>query len=109
MQWRHWKRDRKDAEGFIQTTWVVRSRSDERNAVSRDVNDILDANRFGLSRVEKRWFPLDKTNELIATYDKDYPLRFYSREFLFSDEARIRFVEGDISKHFSEKLIADSL
>ncbi len=53
--------------------------------------------------------PLEKTNELIATYDKDYPLRFYSREFLFSDEARIRFVEGDISRHFSEKLIADSL
>ena len=52
---------------------------------------------------------LDKTNELIATYDKGYPLRFYSREFLFSDEARIGFVEADISKHFSEKLIADSL
>jgi len=39
---------------------------------------------------------LDKTNELIATFDKDYPLRFYSREFLFSDEARAEFVEGDL-------------
>jgi len=39
---------------------------------------------------------LDKTNELVATYDKDYPLRFYSREYLFSDEARARFVESDI-------------
>ena len=28
---------------------------------------------------------LDKTNDLVATYDKDYPLRFYSREYLFSD------------------------
>jgi hypothetical protein len=40
---------------------------------------------------------LDKTNELVATYDKDYPLRFYSREYLFSDEARARFVEGDLA------------
>ncbi len=39
---------------------------------------------------------LDKANELVAEYDKDYPLRFYSREFLFSDEARARFVDGDL-------------
>ena len=39
---------------------------------------------------------LDKVNELVATYDKDYPLRFYSREYLFSDEARARFVDGDL-------------
>ena len=39
---------------------------------------------------------LDKTNELVAEYDKDYPLRFYSREFLFSDAARARFVDGDL-------------
>ncbi len=39
---------------------------------------------------------LDKANELVANYDKDYPLRFYSREYLFSDEARARFVNGDI-------------
>ena len=39
---------------------------------------------------------LDKANELVATYDKDYPLRFYSREYLFSDEARAAFVEGDL-------------
>jgi hypothetical protein len=38
----------------------------------------------------------DKANELTATYDKDYPLRFYSRERLFSDEARAGFVEGDL-------------
>ncbi|MFN0279395.1 MAG: hypothetical protein ACKVRN_12495 [Pyrinomonadaceae bacterium] len=36
---------------------------------------------------------LDKANELVAGYDKDYPLKFYSREFLFSDEARKKFVE----------------
>ncbi len=39
---------------------------------------------------------LDKTNELVAKYDKDYPLKFYSREFLFSDEARANFVSGDL-------------
>ena len=39
---------------------------------------------------------LDKTNELVVKYDKDYPLRFYSREYLFSDEARAAFVEGDL-------------
>jgi len=44
---------------------------------------------------------VDKTNELVAKYDKDYPLRFYSRAYLFSDEARAKFVEGDV-KLFSE-------
>ena len=39
---------------------------------------------------------LDKTNELVEKYDKDYPLRFYSREYLFSEEARAKFVEGDL-------------
>jgi hypothetical protein len=36
-------------------------------------------------------------NELIEKFDKDYPLRFYSRELLFSDEARAKFVEADIT------------
>lgn len=35
-------------------------------------------------------------NELVEKFDKDYPLKFYSREFLFSDEARAKFVEGDL-------------
>lgn len=39
---------------------------------------------------------LTKANELVETYDKDYPLKFYSREFLFSDEARAKYVEGDL-------------
>lgn len=34
-------------------------------------------------------------NELIEKFDKDYPLRFYSRELLFSAEARAKFVEPD--------------
>ena len=30
--------------------------------------------------------------------DKDFPLNFYSRERLFSDEARQRFVEGEVKR-----------
>ena len=40
---------------------------------------------------------VEKANELTERFDKDYPLRFYTREFLFSDEARARFVEGNLS------------
>ena len=39
---------------------------------------------------------LDKANELVAIYDKDYPLKFYSREYLFSDAARANYVTGDL-------------
>jgi len=39
---------------------------------------------------------VDKANELVATFDKDYPLKFYTRELLFSDKARAEFVIGDI-------------
>lgn len=39
---------------------------------------------------------LDKANELIANYGKDYPLKYYSRDLLFSDEARTSFLEGDL-------------
>ncbi len=35
-------------------------------------------------------------NELINRFDKDFPLNFYSRELLFSDEARAKFVEPDL-------------
>lgn len=35
--------------------------------------------------------------EMIETYDKNYPLRFYSRELLFSENARERFVGGDLA------------
>jgi hypothetical protein len=38
----------------------------------------------------------EKAEELVGTFDKDYPLRFYSREFLFSDKARTAYVEPDL-------------
>jgi len=34
--------------------------------------------------------------ELVTKFDKDYPLKFYSRELLFSEKARAGFVEGDL-------------
>jgi hypothetical protein len=47
---------------------------------------------------------LDKANEVAYKWDKDYPLKFYSRALLFSDEARRTFVAGDLqsSSDFSE-------
>jgi hypothetical protein len=39
---------------------------------------------------------LELTNEIIEKFDKDYPLKFYSREYLFSVEARTEFVEADL-------------
>ena len=39
----------------------------------------------------------EKANSLIEAFDKDYPLKFYTREYLFSDDARTRFVEPDIA------------
>ena len=39
----------------------------------------------------------EKANMLVEEYDKDYPLKFYTREHLFSDDARARFVEPDVS------------
>lgn len=40
---------------------------------------------------------LENANELTAVYDKDYPLKFYSNDRLFSDEARAKSVEPDIA------------
>ena len=39
---------------------------------------------------------LNKANEVVEIFDKEYPLRFYSRELLFSEKARGEFVEADI-------------
>ena len=45
---------------------------------------------------------LEKTNEVVGKFDKDYPLRFYSREDLFSDEARTTFLEANLSEESVE-------
>ena len=45
---------------------------------------------------------LEKANEVAYKWDKDYPLNFYTRELLFSDEARATFVDADLRPNFSE-------
>jgi hypothetical protein len=50
----------------------------------------------GYNRSKKGVSLLDRANEVVNKWDKDYPLRFYSRERLFSDEARARFLDADI-------------
>jgi len=40
---------------------------------------------------------LEKANEVAYKWDKDYPLKFYSRELLFSDEARAEFIPADLA------------
>lgn len=39
---------------------------------------------------------VEMANGLCELYDKDHPLKFYSRERLFSDEARAGFVDPDL-------------
>ena len=39
---------------------------------------------------------VERTNALIAAFDKDFPLRFYSRERLFSEEARAEYICPDL-------------
>ena len=39
---------------------------------------------------------LEKANEVAYRWDKEYPLRFYTRDLLFSDRARADFVEPDL-------------
>jgi hypothetical protein len=38
----------------------------------------------------------EMVDEMVGRFDKDYPLRFYSRELLFSDTARAEYVEPDL-------------
>lgn len=39
---------------------------------------------------------VEMCNEIVKRFDKDYPLRFYSRELLFSPTARATTVEPDL-------------
>lgn len=38
----------------------------------------------------------EKISEMVGRFDKEYLLSFYSRERLFSDEARTRYIEPDL-------------
>jgi hypothetical protein len=39
---------------------------------------------------------VEKANGLCELFDKDHPLKFYSRELLFSDKARAAYVDPDL-------------
>ena len=39
---------------------------------------------------------VSKIGEMTSLFDKDYPLKFYTRELLFSDRARAEFVDSDL-------------
>lgn len=53
---------------------------------------------FAFSLMHEEKSLLEKANLLVETFDKDHPLEFYSRELLFSDNARGSFVEGDLKR-----------
>ena len=42
-----------------------------------------------------------KFDEMVAKFDKAYLLTFYSRELIFSDLARARFVEADLKNGYA--------
>lgn len=48
---------------------------------------------FEFAKARKNVSLVENVSELIIKFDKDYPLKFYTRERLFSDEARRCFVE----------------
>jgi hypothetical protein len=54
---------------------------------------------FDYVNVNRNKSSFEIANEIIETFDKDYPLKFYSREHLFSVEARSGFIEPDCSDY----------
>ena len=52
---------------------------------------------YAFPLMHKELSMLEKANSLCEMFDKDYPLRFYYRELLFSDRARSEFVGPDLS------------
>lgn len=38
-----------------------------------------------------------KVRDMVDVFDKEYAMRFYTRELLFSDRARAKFVEPDLA------------
>jgi hypothetical protein len=50
-----------------------------------------------------------KIAEMVAKFDKEYLLTFYSRELIFSDHARKELVEPDIAQLSTKTPVASSL
>jgi len=51
---------------------------------------------YAYSLMNKEQSLVEKANGLCQLFDKDHPLKFYSRDLLFSDRARSEFVEPDL-------------
>lgn len=51
----------------------------------------------------------EKIAEMVAKFDKEYLLTFYSRELIFSDRARRELVEPDLAPHSAKTPVASSL
>lgn len=51
---------------------------------------------YAFSLMHKELSFVEKANSLCELFDKDYPLKFYSRELLFSDRARAEYVRPDL-------------
>ena len=51
---------------------------------------------YAFSLMHKELSFVEKANSLCEMFDKDYPLKFYSRDLLFSDRARAEYVGPDL-------------
>ena len=54
---------------------------------------------YAFSLMHKELPFVEKANSLCELFDKDYPLKFYSRELLFSDRARAEYVGPDLEAY----------
>lgn len=50
---------------------------------------------FEFAKTNKNGSMVETIDQLITKFDKDYPLKFYTRDLLFSEKARKEFVPGD--------------
>jgi hypothetical protein len=51
---------------------------------------------FDFAKSRNGYSIVESCAEMIEKFDKDYPMKLYSRELLFSDEARNSFVPPDL-------------
>jgi hypothetical protein len=51
---------------------------------------------YAFSLMHRELSLVEKVNRICELFDKDYPLKFYSRELLFSDRARAEYVGPDL-------------
>lgn len=57
---------------------------------------------------DKNGYSVEIISEMIEKYDKNYPSKFYSNEYLFSDEAKASYVEPDLILSLSNRKTSDS-